>query len=116
MTLDGLTIAEVVQAGREGLRLTQAELARKLGVTRAYVALLEEGRRYPKVSWQQDIYWRLAQIVCDGWGDPLPFYANLVALDLFERQREVYLLLGRHFVAEIKHELGHAFLVSQQRP
>lgn len=118
MTLEGLTVAEVVQAGREGLGLTQAELAQKLGVTSAYVARLEAGRLYPKVSCQcqQDFYWRLAQIVCEGWCDPLPFYANLVALDLFERQPELYLLLGRHFATEFKHELERAFLSRHPRP
>ena len=108
--LDGLRVADVVKAVREGLGLTVAELATELGVTSAYVAQVEGGRCFPKVAWKQDYYWRLSKALFSEWGDPMPFYANLVALDLYERQPEVYLLLGHHFVSELKHELGHNVL------
>jgi transcriptional regulator with XRE-family HTH domain len=105
----------VVKAAREGLGLTLGKLAKELSVTSVYLSQVEAGRRYPKIRWKKDMYWRLAQIFGDGWGDPMRFYANFVAIDLYERQPEVYLLLGRHFFAELQNELGQTFKDRQPR-
>lgn len=37
-------------AARQKLRLTQAELASKVGVSRGYIALLEAGQRQPSLD------------------------------------------------------------------
>lgn len=116
MTLDGLRIADMVKAVREGLGLSSAELAKELKVTKAYLVQVEAGRRYPEIAWKSDFYWKLAQVFGEGWGDPMLFYANLVALDLYERQPEIYLLLARHFIAELKQELGQSFQSRPPRP
>jgi len=115
MTLEGLTVANVVKAAREGMGLSLAELAKELRVTKAYLAQVEAGRRYPEVAWKDDFYWRLAQIFGAGLGDPMLIYSNLAAIDLYERQPAVYLLLAQHFVAELKTELGQTFKNQQPR-
>jgi len=116
--LDGLTVAEIVKTVREGRGLSRIELAQRLGVTSAYVCLVETGRRHPKVKLQDDFYWRLAGLFFDGWGEGtgrMNFYGNLVALDLYERQPEIYLMLGRHFFAELQQDFNQSFKRRQSR-
>jgi len=116
--LDGLTVSEMVKTVREGKGLSQVELAQRLGVTSAYVCLVETGRRHPRVKLQDDFYWRLAGLLFEGWGNAagrMNFYGNLVALDMYERQPEIYLMLGRHFFAELQQDLSQSFKRRQFR-
>jgi len=109
MRIEGLTVREVVRSTRELLEMTQADLAKNVGITSAYVSMLESGRRYPRVQYQNDIYWRLSGLIGGAApGGRLAFYADLIAIDLLEREPGLFELLGNFFYREMQRGMRQA--------
>lgn len=46
-----ITLGEVIAIYRDSRRMTQAELAKKVGVSRNYISTIERGRHIDRVSW-----------------------------------------------------------------
>ncbi len=88
------TLGEVLKERREGMGLTQRELAAKLGVKASHVAYLENGRRRPSLS----LLSRLANVL-DLEKEPLFLLAH----------PEAKALLCSHRKAEPKERLDNAW-------
>ncbi|MBE0596139.1 MAG: helix-turn-helix transcriptional regulator [Desulfuromonadales bacterium] len=111
MRIEKLTIREVLRSARELMEMSQTDLAKHLGVTSAYVSMLESGRRHARVRYQKDVYWRLACLVGDAApGGRLAFYADMVAIDLLEREPAVFELLGGFFYKEVRYDQNRGLL------
>ena len=107
MRIEGLTVREVVRSARQMLEMSQTDLAKALGVTSAYVSMVESGRRYPRIRYQADIYWRLTSLIgAAAPGGKVGFYSDLIAIDLLEREPALFELLGGFFYKEALRGLG----------
>lgn len=65
MDIDKKTIAKVIKNARRNAKLTQAELAEKIGISEKHLSKIETGKNYPAL----DTFFRIINILNLSLGD-----------------------------------------------